>query len=239
MNYAIVLAGGIGARFGDGSTPKQYIELNGMPLMMYSLKTAEFNHNIDAVCVVAAKQYWDLISEWIKEFKISKVIGFAEAGKYRYDSVYNGVQKIDGNKKDTVMIMTSVCPLLSQRMEQHYQMIDIYDGVVTVIKATDAITYSSDGRFANRTLQKGKLFVQQGPQTYKYNILRDAHESYRKDEDRVEVFEDSELALNMGADIGMVMGDRYCIKVTYPEDLAIAQALLPMFMSQETQLLLR
>ena len=240
MNYAIILAGGIGVRFGDAGTPKQYVELNGMPLMMYSLKTAELNSHIDAVVVVAAKKYWELIQEWIDKYKITKVIGFAESGRLRYESVYNGLSAIDGHKDDTVMIMTSVCPLLSQKtVDQHYEEIKHADGVITVIRATDAITYSNDGKFASRTLQKDRLFVQQGPQTYKYKLLKEAHDAYRNIENRAEVFEDSELVLNLGADIAMVMGDRYCVKVTYPEDLAIAQALLPMFMLQEASLLLK
>ena len=102
-----------------------------------------------------------------------------------------------------------------------------------VIKATDAITFSNDGKNVNRTLQKKKLFIQQGPQIFRYNILKQAHKAYLADEERIEVNEDSELVLNIGVECGMVLGDRYCVKVTFPEDLAIVQALYPLFVKQE------
>jgi len=108
-----------------------------------------------------------------------------------------------------------------------------YDASITVIKATDAITFSNNGKLVNRTLQKKKLFVQQGPQIYRYGVLKQAHQSYLQEENRVEVTEDSELVLNLGVECSMVMGDRFCIKVTYPEDLAIAEALHPLFAEQE------
>ena len=179
MNYAVLLAGGIGARFQNDNTPKQYVCLNGIPLLLYSLKTAQLNDNIDEVCVVAAKKYWDQIWNWVEENDFSKVKKIAESGKERHESVYSGLKAIQADKSDTVMIMTSVCPLLSQNtINEHYRLIGQYAGVITVIPATDAITYSSDGKYAGRTLQKKRLFVQQGPQTYHYNILLNAHEEY-------------------------------------------------------------
>ena len=132
------------------------------------------------------------------------------------------------------MIMTAVCPFVSQKtMDKLYEQIEIYDASITVIKATDAITFSNNGKLVNRTLQKKKLFVQQGPQIYRYGVLKQAHQSYLQEENRVEVTEDSELVLNLGVECSMVMGDRFCIKVTYPEDLAIAEALHPLFAEQE------
>ena len=79
------------------------------------------------------------------------------------------------------------------------------------------------------------MFVQQGPQTYRYGILREAHEFYRADDERTEIYEDSELVLNLGMEIAMVIGDRFCVKITYPEDLAIAEALHPLFESSERE----
>ena len=121
-------------------------------------------------------------------------------------------------------------------MNKLYDMLKEYDACITVVKATDAITFSNDGKLVNRTLQKKKLFVQQGPQLFRYNVLRQAHEAYLNDEDRKEVNEDSELVLNIGVECGMVMGDRFCVKVTYPEDLSIVQALYPLFIQQEQRL---
>lgn len=233
MNYAIILAGGKGVRF-NGGLPKQFIELTGYPMLVYSMKTAQENPNVDKICVVSPLTYHEQVSKWAEEYGITKLDMLVESGKERYQSVCNGVMALPAKARDTVIIMTAVCPFVSQAtMNKLYASMENYDACITVIKATDAITFSNDGKRVNRTLQKKKLFIQQGPQIYRYNVLKQAHKAYLEDEDRVEVTEDSELVLNIGVECAMVLGDRYCIKVTYPEDLAIVEALHPLFVEQE------
>ena len=235
MNYAIILAGGRGVRFGNADIPKQFIEYTGMPMVVYSMQTAEISDYIDEVCVVSLDKYIPQVKTWAKEFGMKKVKYIACSGKERFDSVYSGMCSIPAQNDDTVMIMTAVCPLLSQEtINRHYEKIREYDGVITVVKATDAITYSDNGIAANKTLQKEKLFVQQGPQTYRYHVLKEAHERYRTSRTK-QIFEDSELVLDMGIDVGMVFGDRFCLKVTYPEDLAIVKSLYPLFCEKENR----
>lgn len=236
MNYAIILAGGYGIRFNSGNLPKQFVELTGMPMLVYSMKTAERNVHIDEICVVTLEKYIPRVWAWGKLYGITKLKYVAKAGEKRFDSVYSGICSIPAKETDTIMIMTAVCPFLSQdTVNQHYSLIEQNDGVITVVDATDAITSSEDGHIADRTLQKEKLFVQQGPQTYRYGILRRAHETYRNTANAPEVYEDSELVLHLGVPVSMVKGDRFCIKVTYPEDLAIAQALYPLFCEKENR----
>lgn len=236
MNYAIVLAGGKGQRFGNGKVSKQFIELTGVPMIVYSLQTAEKNKNIDEVCVVVDEKAENDVKRWIKKYGITKVKYFARPGKERQQSVYHGLLSVPAKARDTVMIMTSVCPFVSQKtIDKHYEMIREYDATITVVKATDAITFSNDGKRVNRTLQKRKLYLQQGPQVFRYGLLLLGHKMYMEDEEysKTDVTEDSELVLNIGVECYMIMGDRFCIKVTYPEDLAIAESLHPLFLQQE------
>jgi 2-C-methyl-D-erythritol 4-phosphate cytidylyltransferase len=234
MNYAIILAGGSGVRMNSTGVPKQFIELTGVPMLVYSMRTAQLNKNIDEICVVTHPSSYEIVKKWGNQYGISKLKYLAMAGKIRQQSVYNGLVSLPAHKSDIVMIMTSVCPFVSHiTMDKHFEMMQKYDACITVIKATDAITFSNDGKRVNRTLQKRKLFVQQGPQTYRYGIIRMGHEVYMEDEDRHEVHEDSELVLNIGTEVGMVLGDRFCVKVTYPEDVAIAEALIGLFEEKE------
>ncbi len=240
MNYAIVLAGGKGQRFGSGKVSKQFIELTGVPMIIYSLMTAEKNKNIDEVCIVVAEKEEENVKRWIKKYNITKAVYFAPPGKERQQSVYHGLEVIPAKARDTVMIMTSVCPFVSQKtIDKHYEMIKDYDATITVVKATDAITFSNDGKRVNRTLQKKKIYLQQGPQVFRYGTLLLGHKMYMEDEKyrKTDVTEDSELVLNIGVECYMVMGDRFCIKVTYPEDLAIAESLHPLFLKQEKEYL--
>ncbi len=115
MNYAIILAGGKGTRFGNKEIPKQFIELTSVPMLVYSMRTAQKNPNIDAICVVAAPAMHKQVRCWAAEYGITKFAYMAEAGKERYNSVYNGLCAIPARRNDTVMIMTSVCPFVSRR----------------------------------------------------------------------------------------------------------------------------
>lgn len=236
MNYAVILAGGYGIRFNSKNLPKQFVALTGMPMLVYSMKTAERNVHIDEICVVTLEEYIPQVWTWGERYGISKLKYVAKAGEKRFDSVYSGICSIPAQDMDTVIIMTAVCPFLSQdTINKHYALMERHDGVITVVDATDAITASDDGYMADRTLQKEKLFVQQGPQTYRYSVLRRAHEKYRNTPQEREVYEDSELVLRLRVPVAMVKGDRFCIKVTYPEDLAIAQALYPLFSEKENR----
>ena len=235
MNYAIILAGGKGVRF-EGNIPKQFVELMGEPLLVYSMKTAQENDNVDAICLVSPKEDYDRVRTWADKYHITKLLFVAEAGRERYQSVHSGLKSLPARADDTVIIMTAVCPFVSQlTVDKLYKAMETKDACITVVKATDAITFSNNGESVLRTLQK-KLFIQQGPQLFRYGILEQAYKAYLSDENRTEVNEDSELVLNIGVECGMVMGDRFCIKVTYPEDLAIVEALYPLFIKQEAKI---
>jgi 2-C-methyl-D-erythritol 4-phosphate cytidylyltransferase len=234
MNYVLLLAGGSGERMGKTLVPKQFIEVAGKPVLLYSLETIEKNNNIDVACIVAAEEWHDKIKNWCEANSFTKTQLFALSGKDRQQSVHNGLKKINAQKDDVVMIMTAVCPFVSQQtINEHFAKMTDYKGCITVVKAVDAITFSNDGLQASRTLQKSKMFVQQGPQTYRYGIIKSAHEEYDASAYKTEVNEDSELVLSMGIEVAMVMGDRFCLKVTYPEDIAIVEALKDLFENKE------
>ena len=238
MNYAIILAGGKGQRFGNNQVPKQFVELTGVPMLVYSLQTAQKNSNIDKICVVIAECERAKACAWAKEYGITKLKYFAEPGKERQQSVYSGLMAIPAEARDTVIIMTSVCPFVSQKtIDKQYEGIKTNAASITVVKATDAITFSNDGKKVNRTLQKKKIYIQQGPQIFRYGVLVTGHKAYIEDENynKLDITEDSELVLNIGVECAMVLGDRFCIKVTYPEDLAIAESLIGLFERQERE----
>lgn len=239
MNYALVLAGGQGQRMGSTNVPKQFIEVKSKPILLFTLETIERNKNIDCACIVSPVEWHSQIQEWIDEHDYKKIRVLVPSGIDRQGSVHNGLcslsdMDVNTSKDDNVMIMTAVCPFVAQdTIDLHFEKIQEFDGCITVIKAVDAITYSNDGLVVNRTLQKHKMFVQQGPQTFKLMQLLKAHDEYINSPYQSEINEDSELILNMGSTVTMIEGDRFCLKVTYPEDIAIVEALAPLFIEKE------
>lgn len=81
MNYAVVLAGGKGQRFGNGKVSKQFIELTGVPMIVYALQTAEKNQHIDEVCIVVSEKEEENVRNWIGQYGIKKVKFFARPAR--------------------------------------------------------------------------------------------------------------------------------------------------------------
>jgi len=115
MNYAIILAGGISVRMGNTDTPKQFIFLNGKPLIVYSLESAQKNLNIDQLCVVCSSEWSGAVKKWAKQYNITKLVTIANAGLVRQETVHKGIKSLDAKKDDIVMIMTAVCPFVTQK----------------------------------------------------------------------------------------------------------------------------
>ncbi|MDR1397703.1 MAG: 2-C-methyl-D-erythritol 4-phosphate cytidylyltransferase [Desulfarculales bacterium] len=234
VSYAIILAGGQGIRMGASNVPKQFVKLAGKPMILYSLEAAQSNANIDYICVAAPSAWQARIKTWAAEYGIDKFQYTSASGRERRQTVYTALKCLPAKVNDIVMIMTAVCPFVSQAtIDKHFVAMHEYDACITVVRATDAITFSNEGRWAGRTLQKKNVFIQQGPQTFRYGVIKAAHDMYERDMVKKEVNEDSELVLDMGIKTFMVFGDRFCIKVTYPEDLVIAEALSPLFLEND------
>ena len=113
MNFCLVLSGGIGSRLGS-NIPKQYIKIGNQPIINYSLNTFSSISEIDAIIVVAASKYYDLI---LKYYDKKKKLIFADAGKCRQESVLNGLKKIspmidsdNSNSKNYVLIHDAARP---------------------------------------------------------------------------------------------------------------------------------
>lgn len=99
MNYAIILAGGKGSRM-KSAVPKQFMELNGKPMVCHSIDTFEHNSNIDGIVLVTSSDYREYMEKLIQDYSYRKIIGIAEGGAERYDSVYAGLNCIRNSSRD-------------------------------------------------------------------------------------------------------------------------------------------
>ena len=90
MNCVIVLSGGTGTRLGT-EIPKQYIEVAGMPVIMYCIRELQKSSSIDGICIVAAQEWHEYLCMWLEKEGIGKFMGFAPAGASRQQSIMNGL----------------------------------------------------------------------------------------------------------------------------------------------------
>ncbi len=227
---AIVLAGGKGSRM-KSRTPKQYLELVGKPMLYYSLKAFEesFIDNVILVCNEGDEDYCR--KEIVIKYGLNKVNKIVAGGRERFDSVYNGLMASNGC--DYVYIHDGARPLISQYILdrcQHY--VEKYRAAVAARPAGDTIKLEDGNRFIASTPDRDLVWMMETPQVFEYGLARSAYEKLMASRDRlkdagVNVTDDT-MVIKMFENVdAYLVEDLYCnIKVTRPEDMIVAEAML-------------
>ncbi|MDR0835064.1 MAG: 2-C-methyl-D-erythritol 4-phosphate cytidylyltransferase [Tannerella sp.] len=217
-NYVIVVAGGKGLRMG-GELPKQFIPVNGKPILMHTLKV--FNDwSPDAEIILALPKghndYWSMLCEELK-FNIPHKIVFG--GETRFHSVKNALQEIkedglvavhDGVRPWVTLKVIADCFLMAQQFGAAIPVVPMIDSVREIINENES-----------QPFQRERLRIVQTPQVFKNNILIKSYEqSYN------ELFtDDASVVEAAGYKVQLVPGNRENIKITTPTDLLLAKTL--------------
>ena len=219
---AIIPAAGQGTRMGS-STPKQFLLLNGKPILHHTLRAFETSGKVDSVTlVVPENDYDDAKSKWATSFDIVKkvVIG----GKERQDSVYNGFQAIDRDT-DVVIVHDGVRPFVTADMiERAVNGADRFGAAITAVPVSDTIKQSDAEGFVERTVDRNGLWRIQTPQAFQYAVLDEAFQKAVKDS--YYGTDEGSLLEYAGKKIKLIEGSAMNIKITRKEDLILGEAIL-------------
>ena len=219
--YAIVLAGGIGSRL-KNDRPKQYIEVNGIPVIGYVLKTFEENEYVSKIIVVCNTEWRDYLDDWMKKIPITKFCGYADGGDSRQASIYSGLKlakECGIEDDDVVVIHDSARPNMSQKVLTDVLLkAKAFDGCLATITVKDGCYYSEDGEHVKRPVDRDKLHAGQTPEVFKFGKYYHAH--YGVSNEELKQFRGtSEIGLKHGMDIHIVAGEDINYKITTMEDL--------------------
>lgn len=228
MVIAVVLAAGSGKRM-NSEVAKQYIKLFDKEILAYSLETIQQNKNIDSIIIVTREEDIEYCKRDIAEkYNISKVASVIKGGKERYDSVYQALceikNKYNGNNH-IVMIHDGARPFITDEMiEESIDAANEFGACTVGVPAKDTIKIIDENGFSISTPDREKVYQIQTPQTFKFDILMSAHESFRKDSNR-KITDDTMLVEQYnGVSCKVVCGAYENIKVTTPEDLEVAES---------------
>lgn len=229
MNIALILAAGTGSRMGNADKPKQFLLVHGKPLMVHTIEAFEVNPDVDKIVISTNEEYIDEVKLMCKQYDLTKVCKIVAGGATRQISVFNGlmgVKEVGAQDDDIIIIHDSARPLISQRIiRENIECCKEYSAVDTVVKATDTIVKSEDTKTITDIPVRSELYQGQTPQTFKYKVIMDAHESV-KNKQIPNVTDDTKLVLLLGHKVHLVEGDKLNFKITTFDDLMMLKALL-------------
>lgn len=229
MNYGIILSGGVGSRLKEIDIPKQYYSVCGRSILSYCLENVERASCIDAYLVVAAAEWQDFILHEIRQLPKGKTVfgekikfgGFALPGENRQLSILHGLYKLKNQAKadDIILIQDAVRPLTSELlMTECIRAAKCADGAMPVLRMTDTVYYSKNGKRIDALLERDKILAGQAPEAFVYGKYMYANEALTKDE-ILSINGSSEPAIKAGMQIALVKGDEHNFKITTAEDL--------------------
>lgn len=222
MISAIVLAGGRGKRMGYAKS-KQYIDLNGRPILYYTLKRFIDNKNIDRIILVVPEDELEFCEKEVLNKYNLNVDYIAFGGKERQDSVYNGLLKAEGS--EVVLIHDGARPFVSERMiDEGIKYAKMYGAAAPGVMPKDTIKVKDDKGFSIETPDRNNLVAVQTPQVFSYSMILECHKKVK--EKKKIVTDDTMVAEMFGNDVYLYEGEYTNIKITTPEDLILAQYLV-------------
>jgi 2-C-methyl-D-erythritol 4-phosphate cytidylyltransferase len=231
MNVAIVVAAGSGTRLG-GNRPKQFLELDGIPIIIHALRQFERCHAInEIVAVLPAEETAGFLSQ-AKEFGLDKLSRVVAGGQTRAQSVQRGLAAI--SEAEIVAVHDGVRPFVTpEEIERVVQAAQTSGAAVLVAPVADTIKEVEGNRIV-RTVTRSKLRRALTPQCFRFEILKRAYEALDQFEAAGgEVTDEGLLVERLGIEIVAVEGSARNIKITREEDLVLAEAILRSVVSRQ------
>ncbi|MDR3604427.1 MAG: 2-C-methyl-D-erythritol 4-phosphate cytidylyltransferase [Syntrophaceae bacterium] len=218
---AIVTAGGIGSRMG-ADIPKQYLRLAGVPILARTLSIFERHPEIDFIVLTTPGGHVDYcLSEIVQCYGFRKVRNIVQGGRTRQQSVLNGLKLAED--ADFVVIHDGVRPLVKASViSGSIEKAKLYGSAIAACPVRDTVK-KSDG-FNVDTMPRENLWLAHTPQTFRTSLILEAHEKALAD--GFTGTDDASLVERLGLKVAIVPDSDYNIKITSPQDLAVAEKLL-------------
>ncbi len=216
--YALIVAGGKGTRI-KSKLPKQFLELNGIPILLHTIEAFfRYSDEIQIILVLPENDFpiWESICE---RFQFTKTVLLQKGGDTRFQSVKNGLDKIEG--PGCVAIHDGVRPLVSEDIiGASFRLAAVHQSAVAAVRLKESIRMTDQD--TTKSMDRSRFRLIQTPQTFNIELIKKA---YHIKED-ASLTDDASVAERSGHLISLFEGSYENIKITTPEDLIVAEALL-------------
>lgn len=228
MNVALIFAGGSGKRMNSKSKPKQFLQLHGKEIIIYTLEHFEKHPEIDAIAVVCIEEWIGYLKTALKKNGIEKVKWIVPGGETGQDSIFNGLKIIYENcpEDSIVLIHDGVRPLINgELISANIQSVQAHGSAVTVAPVTETVMLTENQNKVYRSVERDRCCLAKAPQSFYLKDIYAAHK--RAVADGIHTKIDS---ATMMSDYGLSLYTVECgsenIKITTPADFYIFRALI-------------
>ena len=236
MNLAVIFAGGSGNRMHTKSRPKQFLEYNGKPIIIYTLELFDNHPMIDGIVVVCIESWIPFLKKMLKKFEINKVLSIVKGGGTGQESIYNGLSEAECCSKSAaetvVLIHDGVRPLITEEtITDNINTVLEKGNCITCIPATETfIVKQEDGSLEIPT--RANSLIARAPQSFYLKDIMDAH---RKaiEEGRSDFIDSCTMMSYYGYRMNTIIGPMENIKITTPTDYFIFKAMVEVHENQQ------
>ena len=226
-NYVILLAGGVGRRMG-GDIPKQFVEVQGKPIIVHTIERFQHNDRIDGIVAVCVKDWQEHLKHLIEKYSLTKVRWITEGGETSHDSIRNGVfflkDKIEPD--DYIIVHDAVRPVLPQKAIDEVLRVAHENGnASSSVVCHPPIVYTDDFKSGIKDVDREHVMLTASPQAFRYFLALKCYEQAEKEGLHNTTFTSS-LLIHCGERVYFAKGTTSNIKITTRADLALFEALL-------------
>jgi len=233
MNVAVIFAGGSGRRMNTVSRPKQFLELRGKPIIIYTLEQFDTHPGIDGIIAVCIESWIPFLEKQLKKFEITKVVDIVPGGETGQDSIYNGLicARKHFAEDCCVLIHDGVRPLITQQtITDNINKVHERGNCITCIPATETFVVKEGNDLTIPS--RANSLIARAPQSF---ILRDilaAHEK-AKEEGMHDFIDSCTMMSYYGHHMNTIIGPMENIKITTPTDFFIFRAMVEVHENQQ------
>ena len=232
MNYAIVLAAGVGQRMRNGGLPKQFLKLMGKPIIIYTLEKFEQSADIDKVIVVCHGSYVDHMQSLVNMYQIHKVEKIIVGGSDRQKSLQKGldtIKSIGGGDNDIVVIHDGVRPLINSTViHENIRVAKQYGCAITVHPVTESVVITDSEKAKMADFKKrADTYSMTAPQSFQLGKIIEAYQKIEDmEEEGIPLLDAAMVYSKTGGEVHLVKEQGANIKITTPEDFYFLKAIL-------------
>lgn len=233
MTIALIFAGGAGRRMNSRSKPKQFLEMHGKPIIIYTLEHFERHEKIDGIVIVCIKEWIGELKNLIFRYGLSKVKSIVPGGDTGHDSIYLGLvfMRDFTADDDVVLIHDGVRPLITEELiTRNIEGVKSHGNAITCEVARESVIRSVDGNDIIEVPSRDEMYVAKAPQSFYYARILHLYE--RAQEDGRKSIDSAHLCSMYQEPMHMIQSTKNNIKITEPADFYICRAL---YDAQENQ----